>query len=271
MTSSIGTLGHCLSGKTIFLSASVPAPERDDRFRRVENAHFEIDQAVISLARAVFSEGGRLVFGGHPAISPLVAMVAGEYRQPAYAETGEERPAPLIRIFQSRAFEGFLPDDTLMMYRTGYAAITWTEAIGDERFDPGAHYTGPPCPRSLAAMREAMIEGTQPVAMVCVGGMEGVEQEFEVFRKLRPGIPVYVLEGTGGAAGLLAERDRDRVRVIDAEIAHTLRRLRADFPAAPRGERPADEPAPPATPYPLIMQTLVSELAGPDSHGMAGM
>src|SRR5690348_16641625 len=114
MISSIKPLGSRLRGKTILLSASVPAPERAKEYQRVEDAHFQIEQAVISLARAVFSESGQLVFGGHPAISPLVAMVAGEYREPRYAESHQEKPIAPIRIFQSRAFEGFLPDDTLL-------------------------------------------------------------------------------------------------------------------------------------------------------------
>jgi hypothetical protein len=74
-----------LRGKSILLSASIPAPERTDQYRSVPLGSFEIDQAVISLARAVFSEGGQLVLGGHPSISPLIAMVAGEYREPQYA------------------------------------------------------------------------------------------------------------------------------------------------------------------------------------------
>src|SRR5215475_14156218 len=109
MITPINHIGTGLRAKNIFLSASVPAPNRAQRYWRVANAAFQIEQAVVSLARAVFSEGGTLVFGGHPAISPLVAMVAGEYRQPLYAESREERLAAPIRIFQSRAFEGSLP------------------------------------------------------------------------------------------------------------------------------------------------------------------
>src|SRR4051794_31938323 len=90
-----------LSGKTVFLCASVPDRQRAKKYRRLENAAFEIEQAVISLARAVFSEGGRLLFGGHPSISPLVATVAGEYRETGFAERrGEAPPAPVL-IYQS--------------------------------------------------------------------------------------------------------------------------------------------------------------------------
>jgi hypothetical protein len=100
-----------LDGRAVFLSASVPAAERSEAYRRVPDAPLRIDEAVVSLARAVFSHNGRLVFGGHPAISPLVAMVAAEYH---------DRPSapPRIIIYQYRAFEGFLPDATLAMFRS---------------------------------------------------------------------------------------------------------------------------------------------------------
>jgi len=260
MIRSQNLIGDRLRGKTVFLSASVPVPERAEQYNRIEGAHFEIEQAVISLARAVFAEHGVLVFGGHPAISPLVAMVAGEYREPTFAESHQEKPAAPIRIFQSRAFDGFLPDDTLLMYRLGYATITWVDAVGGEKFDPGFKYREAPCPNSLQAMREAMIQWTSPEAMVCIGGMEGVEREFEVFSRFRSGAPVYALERTGGAALILARHRRNEIRVIDSEIINKLHNLRMKSPAvSPAGSSKEDQQ--PTVPYPLIMQTIVDEIA----------
>jgi SLOG-like protein len=247
-----------LEGRCVFLSASVPAPERAEQYRRVEDAHLEIEEAVVSLARAVFTEGGTLVFGGHPAISPLVAMVAGEYIRPRSVEVGEGEVRPPIRIYQSRAFEGVLPDETLAMFRAGYATLHWTEAVAGERFDPKAPRDRPPCPRSLRHMRERMIGETEPVAMVCIGGMEGVEEEAEIFRELRPGAPVYVFGETGGAAALLAARRGDGApRVIDREVLERLEHHRARDRGASRA---AAEPGKPPVPYPLIAQMLVEEL-----------
>jgi SLOG cluster3 family len=260
MSSSVNPLGSRLVGKTIFLSGSVPAPRRAEQYLRVEDAAFEIEQAVISLGRAVFSEGGELVFGGHPAISPLVAMVAGEYREPRYAESSKEKPRAPIRIFQSRAFEGFLPDDTLLMYQLGYATITWVDAANGEKFDPNMQYDYPPCPNSLRAMREAMIGSTRPEAMVCIGGMEGVEKEAEIFRALRRSAPIYVLERTGGASLILARRLND-VRVIDTETLNRIEHLKTEFPrkTPERIGRQQEQRA--VVPYPLVMQTIVDELA----------
>lgn len=248
-----------LSERTVFLSASVPSPERAERYRRIEDAHLEIEEAVVSLARAVFAEGGTLVFGGHPAISPLVAMVAGEYIRPRFVEgVGEEVSTP-IHIYQSRAFEGYLPDETLMMFRAGYATLHWTEAMDGERFDPEAPRDQPFCPKSLRHMREQMIEETAPIAMVCIGGMEGVEREAEIFRELRQGAPIYVFGGTGGAAALLAEEREDGLlRIIDREVLERLAPLRRsrELEAGPAH----GEPERPPVPYPLIAQMLVGEL-----------
>jgi SLOG-like protein len=254
-----------LADRSVFLSASVPSPERAERYRRVEDAHLEIEEAVVSLARAVFVEGGTLVFGGHPTISPLVAMVAGEYITPRLADERKEEVRTPIHIYQSEAYKGFVPDETLMMFRAGYATLHWTEAVDGERFDPKAPRDRPRCPKSLRHMRERMIRETAPVAMACIGGMEGVEEEADIFRELRQAAPIYVFGETGGAAALLAERRGDEtLRVIDREVlarVAPLRRSRA------QGQKSAAaQPEKPPVPYPLIAQMLVAELVSLDDH-----
>jgi hypothetical protein len=264
-----------LHGRTVFLSASVPSHAAAARYRRSPHLHLQIQEAVVSLARAVFAAGGRLVFGGHPAISPLVAMVAGEYIRPRLVD-GHPDPAEVpIIIYQSRAFEGSLPEDTLMMFRASYAALVWTEAVGGERLDPRG--PRPFCPLSLRHMRERMLRETNPAAMVCIGGMEGVEEELAVFRELRDRAPIYLFGETGGAAALLGDQVQARdprwvhelrytpptLRVIDREVLAALEQRRHEAglrPAAPFAT--ADEPAVPAVPFPLIAQLLVEELGG---------
>jgi len=259
MTQFTPKYGQALRGKTIFLSASVPNEKRAERYNRVDDAAFEIEQAVISLARAVFSEGGRLVFGGHPAISPLVAMVVGEYREPRFAESREERQLSPVEIFQSRAFEGYLPDDTLLMYKLGYASIHWVEAIDHERFVPDTDTLEVNCPKSLRHMREDMLKATRPDAMVCIGGMEGLEEEVELALGQVPTFPIFVLERTGGAAALLRGRNDAQLRMIDTEIVTDLNRMRAEMGSfqdtiIARSHRSL-------VPYPLVMQTIVEEVS----------
>ena len=225
-----------LAGRTVFLSASVPSPQREAEYRRIPDAAKQIDHAVVSLCRALFSRGGVIVFGGHPSISPLVALVAAEY---AGSETANK---PMVFIYQSRIFEGHLPDETLLMYRLGYAELHWIDGAPGEKFDPLDPSSILRIGGSLRSMREAMIGETNPVAMVAIGGMKGVLDEAEIFQLMRPS-PMFVLESTGGAALILAERGDGRIRVYDREIRERL-----------------EDVAPARTPYGLITQLLVDEL-----------
>jgi len=259
-------VGGLLVDRGVFLSASVPSPDRADRYRRVPDAAIEIEEAVISLARAVFAEGGQLVFGGHPTIAPLVALVAGEYIAPEPGEVVSERRAELERgtrrlqtpvvIYQSRAFESSLPRETIQMESLGYATIHLIEET-PERIGSKTERDA----ESLRRMRIQMISETKPLAMVCIGGMEGVEDEQELFRGIRPGAPVYVLEQTGGAAAILASTASDRFRVFDREILRELAVLETELQGREDQVRDPEEDRPTITPYPLIMQLLVRDLS----------
>jgi hypothetical protein len=154
--------------------------QRAERFRRDQDSAFEIEQAVVSLARAVLAGGAKLVFGGHPTISPLVGVVAGEYRRPPRAEgAGEPIPQPpgiqqdgrkrepgVVVIYQSEAFRGHAKEDTLLLFKLELTEVHWTKAVDGERYDPNA--PPPPCPKSVNAMREQMLRNEKPNAMVCV-------------------------------------------------------------------------------------------------------
>ena len=61
---------------TVFLSASFPSGERGEKFKPYDPSG--IADAVSALARSVFASNGRLLFGGHPTITPLILMIASE-------------------------------------------------------------------------------------------------------------------------------------------------------------------------------------------------
>jgi hypothetical protein len=233
------------NSRSIFLSASVPARQRSEKYQRVPDADIYIDEAVTALARAVLHYEGQLILGGHPAISPLVATVASDYWKPPSAKESAvlSQKRPDVIIYQSRAFTGFLPDETLLLFRMGYAEIRWVEAVSGERFNPEIPDSVLQCANSLDEMYRTMIRDTDPLAMVCIGGMEGVEREFELFRIRYPERPIYVFQTTGGACSLIAERYADMVRVPDINVIKTLG-LDADD----------------TFPYPLISQLIVNEL-----------
>ena len=162
----------------IFLSASVPDPRRDARYHRTGDV-VAIRSAVEALCEVVFDAGGMLVFGGHPAISPFVRRVAA--RQGA----GDR-----VRIFQSEYCRAVIPVDS-----QAFDDLVWTPA-------------GPGREESLLIMRERMLatrspEGEATAAGVFIGGMEGVEDELDLFLRVLPQAPAWLLGSTGGAAGLL--------------------------------------------------------------------
>ena len=183
------------------LSASVPSKyrsgiyqtDRDEKLarRRAEiygrpvDAAVVIKDAVVSLARAVFAHGGRLVFGGHPAISSLVATVAGEYfdARPS-REHGRDSEAP-IAIYQSEIFQGYEPPGTRSLAAARYATLHWAPAQGGEHLQPNKAPDPVHFPLSLTHMRQVMIDEGKPAALVCAGGMEGVEEEVRLFFEWR--------------------------------------------------------------------------------------
>jgi len=245
-----------LTGRVVFLSGSVP--DRDRGFTRVPNAPFVIEQAVVALARAVFAEGGRIVFGAHPSISPLVASVAAEYFPP----NPEAQIRPVV-IYQSKAFEEVLPNDTWDLYRYGFADLVWTEAKGGEHYKVGEPASRK-CPLSLTEMRTRMIDEQQPAAMVVVGGMDGVFEERELFRKYAPpDAPVYAALETGGAASsLYAEwKTADGMHPIEREWQQSAKSVETRDSIL---ERPRDLPRElipdprekPVPPYGAMMQWL---------------
>ena len=195
---------------------------RSDIFRRVTDAPREIEQAVVSLARAVFAAGGVLVFGGHPSISPLISLVAGEYLPVVDGHFLERdvdsrrerrpsgRPTPIV-IHQLDAFRPEIPDATMRMALSGQASIVWHETLEGERSKSWA-LNVPRYPQSLSRMRNEMLGEGAPLAnmlsaMVCVGGMEGVVEEALIFHRLVRR-PIFAMARTGGATELMAHNRR---------------------------------------------------------------
>ncbi len=196
----------------IFLSGSVPSPKRAEKYRRDAGAQIRIEEAVISLARTVFANQGQLVFGGHPSISPLIAMIGEEYIEEdihtlegdAYNE--KENGYPPILMYQSRLYAHTLPPETLQMLHQGQAFIRWTNAMGGETWQSGK--TGLDYPLSLGEMRGQMVSESRLDAMICVGGMEGVEKEYAAYRKANRTGPVFAFKTSGGATAIIAQEYR---------------------------------------------------------------
>lgn len=112
-----------LAGRLLYLSASLPeSPEEAD------NA----EEAILSLCRAVYAEGGTILANKSEELLTLVALVAGEYATvepeeelepsgPGWPEQprppARRRPAPLIVLPGERIVDG---EDLAVLQRAGY-------------------------------------------------------------------------------------------------------------------------------------------------------
>lgn len=155
----------------ILLSASVPLPQRDRHYFESADV-LSIREAIKALVEVVLPIG-RITFGGHPAITPLIALFV--------REAGFERDR--LTVFQSRYFEAFFPRENAEFHN-----VQLIDAVADDREE------------SLLAMRSAMILSRPFDAAVFIGGMEGVVEEATLVRELRPDCEMLPIATTGAAA-----------------------------------------------------------------------
>jgi hypothetical protein len=177
-----------LQGLAVFLSSSIPDPERWDGTFDVS----EITDAVVSACRAVLTAGGTLVTAAHPTIAPLILYVAAEFPT-------EQGGPPRVITYQSSLFADVLPEATRRFREAGVGDFRFTHAVqGDE-----------PVPergtRSLQSMRRTMFDDTKPVAGIFVGGMTGIRDEYELLMARRPRPLAYAVARPGGEAAVLAQ------------------------------------------------------------------
>jgi hypothetical protein len=213
-------------GPAIFLSASVPY-RRDHSSRMAGGARARlvalnqkyldsaeparIRSAVVAMTRTMLMHGMRLVFGAHPAISPMVLSAARDINAPKGS----------ILIFQSEYFEKQLPDSTLELasWESGILVFTPVVRVAGK---VKSEWRSP----SLARMRELMVSVPNLSASIFIGGMEGVSQEAEVFHERNRRARMYAVASTGSAALELWHQD---ARAYSGTL--TLPTLLAEIPS----------------------------------------
>jgi hypothetical protein len=163
----------------IFLSASVPLPNRDRVFFETADV-LAIREAIKALVEVVLPVG-RITCGGHPAITPLLALFVRE------ANLDSNR----LAIYQSKLFDGRLPPEL-----AGFVDVHLVPAVDNNR------------EASLTAMRRAMIESRSFSAAVIVGGMEGIYEEHKLFVEHHPNATVLPLSTTGAAARVVYQQGK---------------------------------------------------------------
>jgi hypothetical protein len=162
--------------REIFLSASVPEHGRGNFYETADP--FLIQFAVRELITVCLGRR-RVVWGGHPSITPMVHAVCQDF--------GLKFEAPVL-LYQSRYFENRFPADNQ------YFQTTLIEAIENNRVG------------SLNLLRTSML--SRPIeAAVFIGGMEGIFEEYEIFQSIHGAdAKVLAVGAPGGAARQLAQR-----------------------------------------------------------------
>ncbi|MBY0225829.1 MAG: hypothetical protein K2Q28_08490 [Hyphomicrobium sp.] len=205
-------MGQLSGSGAVFLSASVPDNSS-------ENFVGEGDSAAIAAAVSglLYVTLGRrkLVWGGHPAITPMVW---------AFCESMEVDYGAWVKLFQSDLFEDDFPEENAFFKNV---TLTKRSPLGLEK--------------SLEIMREQMISETALEAAVFIGGMKGVLVEYKMIREYAPSIKILPLATTGGAASLIAlqgefptkfSREMDYVALFHEELEVDFDERRYRSPSA---------------------------------------
>jgi hypothetical protein len=166
-------MGYAMSA--IFLSASIPVLGRGNYFESADP--FLIQMAVREFLTLALGRR-RIVWGGHPAITPMVWAVCEDLGV-SYSDA--------VVLYQSRFFEETFPEEN-----AHFANVKFFDPIDSDR------------EASLLAMRRAMLSRDDLSAAVFIGGMEGVLTEHELFTEFHPSAKVLAVASPGGAARELA-------------------------------------------------------------------
>jgi hypothetical protein len=159
----------------IFLSASIPVVGRGQYYETADP--FLIQCAVRELAIATVRRH-KIVWGGHPAITPMIWNICEDLGAD-YTDS--------VTLYQSRFFEGSYPEE-------------------NQRFDNVVYIDPVPgdIKGSLKLMREQMLSREDLIGAVFIGGMDGVEVEYDIFRRFNPEAFILPVAAPGGAALNLA-------------------------------------------------------------------
>jgi len=239
-----------LDGALVLLLGGIPDYQEsreemsDGQLVESEDQIIRIQEAVISLCRAVFSAGGRLALADDPLLTPLIAQIAAEYWEPAPIETSlspnerRNREREPVIVYQPKKI--FSNEENFLL--AGYVRVQSE------------------MPSEVAAV-------------VAIGGSEEQHAQFGSWFERRRRTPIYVIGSTGGLASKEGIRNMDvNEEANDDELWHRLQAARREikFPVSAEQftererREPADEEQVPDfrySLYPLLMSNIVEDLA----------
>lgn len=160
--------------KNIFLSASIPLPERDAKYFETADI-IAIRDAVIALTTVVLPKH-RIIWGGHPSITPLIYYVMDKLNLNIQEH---------VTLYQSEFFQHLFPDDN-----NKFENVILTENLGDVH-------------SSIQRMRERMLSENNFAAGVFIGGMDGIEVEYKMFKEKHQKALLLPIASTGAATKIV--------------------------------------------------------------------
>jgi hypothetical protein len=189
----------------IFLSASIPTADSGPQYFKTMDvvAIRDCIKALVATAVPRFT----LVWGGHPSITPLIRLLA---------ESSPENVGDNFVLYQSREYGHIAPKDN-----DYFRHLKWVEKSKNEA-------------ASQYLLRQRMISEPTYICAVFVGGMDGIESEFDEFRQKHPLAPLFPIASTGGAASLLFDKWHKELALrpeLRTEVAYPFlfRRLLSDI------------------------------------------
>jgi hypothetical protein len=162
--------------KSIFLSASIPTKDRHLKYHKTADV-IAIRDSVIALASTLLPNY-RLVWGGHPSITPMIYYVMEQLKMNIQEH---------VTLYQSKFFEHLFPEDN-----NKFQNVILTENTKEIN-------------SSLLLMRKRMFSESDFSAAIFIGGMDGIEVEYKLFKEYHPKSIVLPIASTGGASKKLYE------------------------------------------------------------------
>jgi hypothetical protein len=229
----------------VFLSASEPDPKRREEYTITANV-VNLREALRAFCAHVLPNFP-LVFGGHPAITPFVRTAADRIAHDLAEDpelSAEARlKAPQVVMFHSQLFfdREAAPDEiltppldrggkeqkprngwrneSLLLMRYEMLGLPVAPRLVDKAVQAYAENFG--------HKREARLGTRKFSAAVFIGGMEGVEREFHIFRSFHPDTPTFPIVSTGSACETLLGEVRGlfphaRVASLEHETTYSL-------------------------------------------------
>jgi len=186
----------------IFLSASIPSPDRNKIYFDTADI-IAIRDAIKALATVIIPKC-HLIWGGHPSITPLIRYVL---------ERMNSKVQSHVTLYQTLFYEDGFPEDN----------FSFENVILTPRFDTSKE--------SLEYMRARMIQDNDFRVGIFIGGMEGINDEYEMFSKAHPSALVLPIASTGAAADLLFQKTKNSNMRLKNDFAYQslFSELLADF------------------------------------------